>query len=241
MSSTQSRAYHSITIGTKNTWDDWGLIPSSRPVFEPPTKKTSYVDIQGMNGTIDMSEALTGYPIYNNREGSFGFYVVLDCAQNAGKTWKDLYSTISNYLHGKTFQAILDDDPDYYYEGVFTVEKWDSKNDGSGNEITISYNVKPYKYSETETTIGPFTVGDTSSVDITNHLDRMPVSPKITATASGMTLTYTDTDGSDTTINLTQASNKAYPQVVFSSIYRSVYISMTGSGNITLKYRNGRL
>ena len=27
--------YHSITIGDKNTWDDWHLIPATRPLFHP--------------------------------------------------------------------------------------------------------------------------------------------------------------------------------------------------------------
>ena len=31
--------YHSITIGDKNTWDDWKIIPVSRPVVAPPVEK----------------------------------------------------------------------------------------------------------------------------------------------------------------------------------------------------------
>ena len=68
--------YHSITFGDKNTWDDWHLIPSSRPLFNPPTPKTKYQDIPGANGKLDLSEALTGYPVYDNRIGSFEFYVM---------------------------------------------------------------------------------------------------------------------------------------------------------------------
>lgn len=33
--------YHSITIGDKNTWDDWKMIPVSRPVVAPRWKKSS--------------------------------------------------------------------------------------------------------------------------------------------------------------------------------------------------------
>lgn len=32
--------YHSITIGDKNTWDDWKMIPVSRPVVAPPITAT---------------------------------------------------------------------------------------------------------------------------------------------------------------------------------------------------------
>ena len=59
--------YHSITFGDKNTWDDWHLIPSKRPSFNPPNVKSQYVDIPGGNGVLDLTESLTGYPLYNTR------------------------------------------------------------------------------------------------------------------------------------------------------------------------------
>ena len=52
--------YHSITIGTKNTWDDWHLIPKSRPLVNPPSVKTNVVDIPGGDGALDLSTALSG-------------------------------------------------------------------------------------------------------------------------------------------------------------------------------------
>ena len=130
--------YHSITYGEKNTWDDWHLIPSSRPVFNPPSTKTQYVDLPGGNGQIDLTEALTGYPVYENRTGSHEFYV-----ENGYKDWSDLYSEIMNYLHGKSMEAFLEDDPYYVYVGRFEVNEW--KSDKWNSIITIDYNVYPYK------------------------------------------------------------------------------------------------
>lgn len=130
--------YHSITYGEKNTWDDWHLIPSSRPVFNPPSTKTQYVDLPGGNGQIDLTEALTGYPVYENRTGSHEFYV-----ENGCKEWSDLYSEIMNYLHGKSMEAYLEDDPYYVYVGRFEVNEW--KSDKWNSVITIDYNVYPYK------------------------------------------------------------------------------------------------
>ena len=130
--------YHSITYGEKNTWDDWHLIPSSRPVFNPPATKTQYVDLPGGNGQIDLTEALTGYPVYENRTGSHEFYV-----ENGYKEWSDLYSEIMNYLHGKSMEAYLEDDPYYVYVGRFEVNEW--KSDKWNSVITIDYNVYPYK------------------------------------------------------------------------------------------------
>ena len=133
--------YHSIKFGDKNTWDDWKLVPSSRPVFNPPRQKTQYLDIPGADGVLDVSEALTGYPVFENREGSLEFIVYNDYQSYR---WQMVYETISNYLHGQRMRAILEDDPNYFYEGRFQVDKWSSEKDYS--RITINYTVKPYKY-----------------------------------------------------------------------------------------------
>ena len=67
------KLYHSITFGDKNTWDDWRLVPASRPLFNPPAQKVKTLDIPGGDGVIDLSQALTGYPVYQNRTGSIEF------------------------------------------------------------------------------------------------------------------------------------------------------------------------
>lgn len=131
--------YHSVTIGSKNTWDDWHLIPSSPPVFAPPTPKTKYIDIPGADWHIDMTTALTGDVVYNGREGSLEFYV-----DNGHDEWFSIYSNIMNYLHGQLLHAVLEDDPIYYYEGRFSVNEW--KSEATNSRIVIDYNVAPYKY-----------------------------------------------------------------------------------------------
>lgn len=137
--------YHSIIIGDKNTWADWYLIPSSRPVFNPPEPKTKYVDIPGANGILDLSTVLTGDIMYNNREGSLEFIVDNgQLSEYKAENWATVYSTILNYLHGKVFKAVLEDDPGFYYQGRFSVNQWASEEHNS--KITIDYSVAPYKY-----------------------------------------------------------------------------------------------
>ena len=138
--------YHSITIGEKNTWNDWHLVSSSRPLVSPPSVKTHYVDIPGGNGSIDLTEAISGRPIFSNRTGSWNFIVVnsgqLVPNSDYGK-WYERYTAVMSYLHGKEFRAILEDDPAYYYQGRFTVESWSS---AKGNSVlTIQYDLDPYK------------------------------------------------------------------------------------------------
>lgn len=132
--------YHSVTFGEKNTWDDWRLVPSTRPLFNPPAQKVKTVDIPGGDGLIDLSQSLTGYPVFQNRTGSMEFIVMNDF-----RPWHVAYSDILDYLHGRNLRAVLEDDPEYFYEGRFTVNAWKSEKDWS--KIVIDYSVGPYKWS----------------------------------------------------------------------------------------------
>jgi hypothetical protein len=129
---------HSITFGDKNTWTDWHLIPSTRPVFNPPSLKSKYIDVPGADGLLDLSTLFTGRPIFGNRIGSLEFIVANDYLR-----WEDTYSEIANYLHGQSMHAILDDDPDFFYEGRFAINEW--KSDRNFSLITIDYTLAPYK------------------------------------------------------------------------------------------------
>lgn len=133
--------YHSVTFGSKNSYSDWHLVPDSRPVIVMPEQKKEVVDIPGGNGVIDLSMALTKFPIFNRRSGDLTFHVL-----NGYGNWKDLYEEIAAYLHGQKLNMWLEDDPNFYYTGYFSVA-WTSNNDGTWSDITISYDLEPYKYS----------------------------------------------------------------------------------------------
>lgn len=134
--------YHSITIGEKNTWDDWKLIPLSRPVVKPPEVVTKYVEIPGYDGSVDLTELLTGRPTYSRRVGDWKFMVTNNYD---GYDWQTLYSSIMNYLHGEELEVRLEDDPDYFYTGRLSVSGWDSGK--SYSTITIGYELMPFKLS----------------------------------------------------------------------------------------------
>lgn len=151
--------YHSITFGDKNTWDDWHLVPASRPLFNPPTVKTKIIDIPGANGNLDLSDSLTKYPVYDNREGQLEFIVMNDYWE-----WYDAYSTIMNHLHGQTMKAILEDDQEWYYIGRFSVNSWESSKDYS--RIIIDYSVKPFKYF-IRGTLENITIGGSKTLEFT--------------------------------------------------------------------------
>ena len=130
---------HSVTFGDKHSWRDFHLVPTSRPVISPPTFREKYVDIPGRNGAIDLASAISGRPVYANRSGSIEFLVDLE----QWPSWSVAYSTIATHLHGQVMHMTLDDDPEFYYEGRFTVNQWESG--ASFSTIVIDYNLQPFK------------------------------------------------------------------------------------------------
>lgn len=128
-----------------DTFDDWKIVPESRPLVSPPDVKTEYLDIPGADGSLDYTEALSGLK-YTNREGSWTFYVLNPLANIGGKylKWNELYSLILKTVHGKRKRIWLESDPDYYYTGRIFVDQWNSNKDYS--KITLKYIIDPWKY-----------------------------------------------------------------------------------------------
>lgn len=236
--------YHSIMFGSKDSWVDWFLIPSSRPVFNPPSPKTKYIDIPGGNGHLDLTTSLTGDVVYENRTGSFEFIV-----DNGHREWFALYSDIMDYLHGQLLQATLEDEPTFYYEGRFSVNQW--KSDPHNSKIVIDYNVSPYKY-EMHSSLEDW-IWDTfnfesgivreykdlrvnGSLDFTIVGRRMSVTPSFTVKSDdgkGLKVkfngvTYDLYDGTSRVLNIktVEGENK---------------LTFTGNGTVSIEYRGGRL
>lgn len=142
--SSEARSVHSVNfiIGTttKNTYDDWLLIPTERPVVVPPQVKTNYVDLPGADGDLDLTETVTSVPVYKPREGAFEFYMK---STELSQPWFTMYSSVLNFLHGKSGKMILDDDPDWYYSGRFEIDTYESKEHWA--VVSVKYHVQPKK------------------------------------------------------------------------------------------------
>ena len=121
-----------------NTWEDWHLVPSSRPAIAQPGIITKFVEIPGADGMLDLTTYLTGGITYNQRQGSLNFVVA-----NNIENWETIREKMVRVLHGKRIKMKLEDDPSYYYEGRFTVGNWESG--ASNSAISISYQLDPHK------------------------------------------------------------------------------------------------
>lgn len=173
--------YHAIiftssaTGESKNTWDDWRLIPSSAPVIAEPTLVYKYVDIPGKDGQLDITDYLMGKPQYSDRKGTLEFLAVNNVgdvvnygpkmhpvrnprtgqkeyegyARSAAEkyaSWATRKSDISDFLNGQKVKVVLqDDEPEYYYFGRVALKEWVP--DAKFSKVVIEYQFSPTKYA----------------------------------------------------------------------------------------------
>lgn len=107
---------YGVTFNGKHSFNHYHLLPTAAPYIAPPAVKSFYVDIPGADGSLDLTEALTGFPTYGNRNGEFNFLIYANKDE-----WHTIYNKIVYDLNGKQVKVILDEESDFYYKGRLTV------------------------------------------------------------------------------------------------------------------------
>lgn len=212
---------NTINFGTRNSYDDFGLIlrPKSRP---KPTPKYEYVSIPARNGDLDLTEAF-GDVFYENLSFPLEFNVI-----NPIDTWDSKLREITNYLHGRKLEVTFSDDPDYYYIGRVTVNELSS--DRNIGLLSLGCNFEPYKYKK-ELTVKEYTVSAGNTYTFTN--ERMKVTPTLTL-SSAMTIEF-----NGTSYSLGAGSSKIL-DIQFVEGNNIIKVT-TGSGTLKAEYREGSL
>lgn len=129
-----------VTFDKKHSYWDWNLMLKEAPVVSPPKPKTKLIDIPGIDGSLDLSEALTGKIHYEMRNITCTFFLMCD-----RERWPSLYTEILNHLHGKKVEIVLDNDPEYIYTGRAEISSWTPGQHVA--EVVIKAKVAPYKVS----------------------------------------------------------------------------------------------
>ena len=232
----------------KNSYSDFHLVSDGRPVISMPSPVTNYIEVPGASGRLDMSESLTNYPLYSDREGSLEFIVLND--YGPGETWADRYQYIARHIHGRRLELSLEDDPDYFYEGRFAVSGWESPSDGGNSTISIDYTLDTYKYWQrlVERTIS--VSGATTSMSFSYDnltLGTMPTVPTFVVrnVTSDITITVTNPELliHNTQHVVNHAATYQFQDIVLSDMDRcnSCSVSIAGSGTVDILIRNGDL
>lgn len=247
--------YHSINFNrqwdkegdensSKNTWGDFHLIATSRPLIVPPTVKKKIIEIPGANGSLDLSTCLTGYPLYNNREGSFEFIV-----DNGHEPWNVLYTKLMEYFDGSYFTSIvLEDDNRFYYKGTCKLDDWVSNADGTWSNVTISYNLEPYKFSRYPYILMLGTISNYGQTEIGYDIGYAPttLTGTVSNSDSGMKLilTYTDNFEEVTIERLFPNGPISLDDILLIPSYltgKRIILRVEGYGDVVVKVRKGEM
>lgn len=231
-------SYVDVLFGNIKSYEDWGLkLETIQLSF--PEAKTDQIDIPGSNGVIDLTE-VNGQVCYKNRTMTLTFSLDDDYAK-----WHLLSSRIAKELHGKMIKCILPDDPNYYYEGRFSLDS--KKTNDVITDIVITGDVHPFKmdvYSSSEEWLwDPFSFEDgiirsyhdieisgTTSVSVIGS--EMPVVPKFICS------TDMDLEFNSSVFHLSAGETTDYDIILSEGENQLIF---TGHGTVTIEYRGGIL
>lgn len=210
-----------IRFGILHSYNDFGLILSEREIGSPAVKGKK-IDVEGSDGELDYTEFFGGVK-YGNRKLKYKF-------SKAGISPKEFLSFVSDLqdkLHGLQAEVVDDDDPNYKYIGRISVADFSCKN--RIGEITVEVDAEPYKLKKTVTKVTQAVI---TSADIVLTNSRKPVVPTITTDAT-MTLAF----GGHTAA--VQAGTFRLSELQLNEGKNTV--TVTGTGNISFEYTEGRL
>lgn len=227
-----------VTFGTKNSYDDFGLILTDKDIGFPEPKLEK-VDVIGADGVIDLSEVLNDDIKYKTRKLQFTFTVL-----KGNKYWASTVADIANYLHGKKLRIQMDFDPAYYYTGRCKINSF--KTSKRLCTITIDAECEPYRldingngekwlwdtfsFQNGFIRVNAVTVNGSLQVNLQNQ--RKIVSPTFIC-STAMTVTF---DG--VTYNLP----KGKTQVLGIRLqYGTNYVTFKGNGTVKIEYQGGAL
>lgn len=229
-----------VTFGTKNSYDDFGLILTDKDIGFPEPKLEE-VDVIGADGVIDLSEVLNDDIKYKTRKLQFTFTVL-----KGNKYWASTVADVANYLHGKKLRIQMDFDPAYYYTGRCKINSF--KTSKRLCTITIDAECEPYRldingngngekwlwdtfsFQNGFIRVNAVTVNGSLQVNLQNQ--RKIVSPTFTC-STAMTVTF---DG--VTYNLP----KGKTQVLGIRLqYGTNYVTFKGNGTVKIEYQGGAL
>lgn len=168
-----------VRFGDLHSFDDLNLFLATRPNLGSPEPKTNVVEVPGMDGVIDMTEANSGEVRFSNRAMRFEFSQMVDVEEQ-----ESFKAIIMNKLHGRYFdRIILDESPEWFYSGRCSVsfeqiKPWKLR-------CVVSVDANPYAMKTKETVVD-LLEGATAVVDVDlNAVNESPGSTMVTDLSLG--------------------------------------------------------
>lgn len=129
-----------ISFDDVHSYTEWGLRLKEIRIGLPEEKR-AFVDVAGMNGQLDLTEAQNNGVVYGLRVLEF----VFDARDCNYQNWSWLISKIARSLHGTKKKIVLDTDKDYFYTGRCAIST--AKSNEVKAEIVVTCTCDPFKMS----------------------------------------------------------------------------------------------
>ena len=211
-----------VKFGDFHTSDDWGLILNAKSI-DPPTPKYNKISVDGRDGEINLSRALTGDIKFTNRPVNFTFLLT----NGTQVEREEIINEIINIIHGQELEIIEPDDQDHYLKGECTVSN--VVNNKAYASFNVSADCEPYRYALDEIHRLVNLSSTETIVTITNS-GRKVLVPTLTVSGTAkIVVGSTSVSLASGTYKLTDLQLKSGPNP----------ITVSGSGTITISYREG--
>lgn len=192
-------------------------------VIDPPTPKRELEDVPGMDGMLDVSYEATGDVKFQNRNVKLLF-----ARADYNHDWEEIFTEIINKIHGRYMHVILDPDTDWYWDAFCTVEE-PRANENKGT-LRIVCDAFPYKMKREETIYNIQATAEGKQIKCKNF--RMRAIPEFILTNTTQIL-FGDI------VKSVSAGTHAFADIIFKE--GDNLITFKGTGNVTVKYREGKL
>ena len=214
-----------ILFGDIHSYRDFHLI-LSRAEISPAKPKTTYKDIPGGDGSLDLTN-VHGEVKYYDRDAKFTF-TMHPSGDLSDSAWEAKKTEISNAINGMEFKITLDRDSAYFYEGRCVVDSYAS--DRRIRSIVISAKLKPYKLKQDETVL----TYDLSETAATKSIEnaRKTVIPSIEV-SDNCTIEF-----NGISVPLESGTYKVLDVQFVKGIN---VVKLSGSGSVVFRYREGDL
>lgn len=229
-----------VSLNGKHMYHEYGLYVKEYHI-EPPEVNVQSVAIPGRNGSLDLTDVLTGEPTYRNRE----IRIALNGKKKEGE-WTGFMSNFMNSYHGRKVEVVFDNDPGYFYRGRATIEADFLK----GIEVasfTVRVDVEPFKYEQLDSTeewiwdifdLDNGIIREYGDIPVNGAAELVVYGSRMLSVPDIIVSTDMQVGFLGKTYNLVAGTNHLYDIVIRDG---ENLLEFTGTGTVSVRYRGGSL
>lgn len=154
--------YGGVIINGINLFERFGLLSLTDLKISSPALKANFKDVPGMHGSLNLSYALTGEPVYEDRDVTFTLYKPRCSDKKLELIRRDLFVL----CHGMDDTLIHPVDPQHYFSGVISIGELSGQDDG---KIPMSMVASPWRNKLRDTVVKVALTGSFTEIHLVNE------------------------------------------------------------------------